>query len=131
MLTHLLLLEAYEPYDTRLAARLTSLANTQNDLILSLANLRRTAPAQAARAFQDTYTAHSTELDAQALAEAERLKKENEAQEMDIGKFERWDDVQRMWERGTQGLVGLKSGLTETVARCERAVEVAKEVEKR
>ncbi|KAI9696634.1 MAG: hypothetical protein M1820_008083 [Bogoriella megaspora] len=121
--------DAYEPYDTRLASRLTTLANTHNDLILSLANLRRTAPAQAADAVKATYETHATELESQSQAEAEIWNKEYEGYELNAGKFERWDDVEKMWDRGTQGLVGLKSGLTETVARCERAVEVAAEVD--
>ena len=123
--------EAYEPYDTRLASRLTALANTHNDLILSLATLRRTAPAQAARSFQATYNAHFTGLESQARAEIERLGKQSEVDNLDIGKLERLEDVEKTWKRGTQGLLELKSGLTETVAKCERAIEVANEVQKR
>ncbi|KAF2237309.1 hypothetical protein EV356DRAFT_31834 [Viridothelium virens] len=122
--------EAYEPYDTRLASRLTTLANTHNELILSLANLRRTAPAQAARSFQTNYEAHSSGLNSLTKAETERLNKQSNDYELNIGKLERWDDVEKTYERGTQGLLDLKSGLTETVARCERAVEAANEVER-
>ncbi|KAL9094386.1 MAG: hypothetical protein Q9165_003236 [Trypethelium subeluteriae] len=122
--------EAYEPYDSRLASRLTTLANTHNELILSLANLRRTAPAQAARSFQTTYEGHSSELDSLTKAENERVNKQSKDYELKIGNLERWDDVEKNYGKGTQGLLDLKSGLTETVARCERAIQAAKEVER-
>lgn len=41
--------------------------------------------------------------------------------EIDLVELKRWDDVQGTWEKGTDGLVKLKTDLTETVARLERA----------
>lgn len=41
--------------------------------------------------------------------------------EIDLAELKRWDDVQGTWEKGTEGLVKLKTDLTETVARLERA----------
>ncbi len=45
--------------------------------------------------------------------------------------MERWEDVKGMYGRGCEGLVGLvgKGGMTETAARCERAVRVGEVVE--
>ncbi len=45
--------------------------------------------------------------------------------------FKRWDEVRSSWTRGTEGLVDLKGGLTETVARVERAKAVLAELEDR
>lgn len=41
--------------------------------------------------------------------------------ELDLVELKRWDHVQGTWEKGTEGLVKLKTDLTETVARLERA----------
>jgi kinetochor protein Mis14/NSL1 len=48
---------------------------------------------------------------------------------INIGELSRWEEVQTTWERGTQGLVALKSSLTETVARLERAKNVVEHME--
>lgn len=51
--------------------------------------------------------------------------------EVDVPALSRWDDVKRTWERGTEGLVGLKGGLGETRAKVERAGKVVGYVEGR
>jgi kinetochor protein Mis14/NSL1 len=48
---------------------------------------------------------------------------------INIGELRRWEEIQTTWERGTQGLVALKSSLTETVARLERAKNVVEHME--
>lgn len=76
---------------------------------------------RAAQAFQTSFTRESETLDTKLKAEEEALLAQAEKEgRLDIGQLQRWNEVQAMWERGTEGLVGLK-GLTETVARLERA----------
>jgi len=48
---------------------------------------------------------------------------------INIGELKRWEEIETTWERGTQGLVALKSSLTETVARLERAKNVVEHME--
>jgi len=50
-------------------------------------------------------------------------------QGINIGELKRWEEIRTTWERGTQGLVGLKSSLTETVARLERAKNVVEHMD--
>ena len=42
-----------------------------------------------------------------------------------MGDFARWDDVQNVYEKSMEGLVKLKTDLTESVAKLERAKGVA------
>ncbi|EON65439.1 hypothetical protein W97_04677 [Coniosporium apollinis CBS 100218] len=123
--------EEYEPYDSRLSAHLQSLERRREDLTAQVADLRRTAPLRAAQAFQTSFTRESETLDTKLKAEEEALLAQAEKEgRLDIGQLQRWDEVQAMWERGTEGLVGLK-GLTETVARLERAEGVVGYLERK
>jgi len=56
-------------------------------------------------------------------AEEQAVEKANEAR-LDVGEFKRWDEVKGTWDKGAQGLVELRGGLTESVARGERAGRV-------
>lgn len=47
-----------------------------------------------------------------------------EADDMQVGGLERSETMRGMWERGTEGLVGLKKDMGTTVARAERARDV-------
>ena len=111
----------FEPLDANLAERIRALEASKESLTEKVADLRRTAPAQAAQDFQMQWT-----------KESNMEHKDNDAvhyQGINIGELKRWEEVQTTWERGTQGLVALKSSLTETVARLERAKNVAEQIE--
>jgi len=68
--------------------------------------------------------AEAKRAEEEALAEAGRTR--SDVVDGDEG---RWEEVSVMWERGTDGLVGLKGGLTETVARMERVEAVVRYLE--
>ncbi|OCL02790.1 hypothetical protein AOQ84DRAFT_357217 [Glonium stellatum] len=112
--------EEFEPFDSRLKDRLEALTVQKNSLVEKVADLRRTAPTLAAQAYQTAFLQESDQWEqeyrmreAQALQAPERV--------LDLDELKRWDEVQRMWERGTEGLGMLKGGLPETRARLERA----------
>ncbi|KAL8831262.1 MAG: hypothetical protein Q9170_005381 [Blastenia crenularia] len=91
----------YEPYDPRLAEKLRTLYRQLEWEHTRVAELRREAPGAAARAY------------------VERL---------EGVRLERSEEVEKMWERGLEGLVDLGK-VTEVVARVERAVKAAEVVE--
>lgn len=99
-------------------------------MTLTLANLRRTAPAQAAQAYQTKFQSESEGWD-QALRQAEDTAVGGAAQgvELDVAGLERVEEMRRSWERGTETLANVKDGIGATVARLERAEGVAKHLE--
>lgn len=124
----------FEPFDTRLASRCTSLVSEIDCLTASLAKSRRTAPAQAAAVFQRNLLAESAAFDASLAAQEEDVRRRaGEEARLDVAGLDgrNWDDVERHWERATSGLVGLKGGLAETTAKVERAKGVVDYMEGR
>jgi kinetochor protein Mis14/NSL1 len=116
----------FEPLDTRLAERIRALEATKESLTEKVADLRRTAPAQATQDFQVRWMKDNDHFDSNMKQE------DNDVvpyRGIDIGELKRWEEIQTTWERGTQGLVALKSSLTETVARLERAKNVVEHME--
>lgn len=96
-----------------------------------MAELRRSAPGAAARAYIERVEA---EREAERLRGEEMLREfemgvEGEDDEMmGMGGLERREEVERMWGRAVEGLVGLE-GVTEVVATLERAGRAVEAVE--
>lgn len=98
----------------------------------SLARTRRTAPAQAAATFRQNFVDESAAFDAQlAKQEGDLRGRAAEEVRIDVGDSDerRWEDVERNWERGTSGLVGLNGTLGDTRARLERVKGVVEYME--
>lgn len=112
--------------DTKLAERIRALEATKESLTEKVADLRRTAPSQAAKDFQTQWAKDSERFDAKMEEESNRLV---EDKAIEIGNMKRWDEVQATWNRGTESLVALKGSLTETVAHLERAKTVVEHME--
>lgn len=110
-----------EPFDTRLAQRIQSLSAQIETQTLQLANLRRTAPAETSQRFQDSFTKQTEAYDARLQKEEEDKLEAARQTKMEIGEVERLDEIQNTWQRGSDNLVALKSGLGSTVAKMERA----------
>ena len=96
-----------------------------------MAELRREAPAAAARAYVERLKDEmgAEERNVEAMRErALRVGREEGAKGLRDVKIAREDVMLGSWERGLEGLSTL-SGLTEAVARLERAKEVVGVVE--
>lgn len=77
-------------------------------------------PEKAAAIFKERWAAEEAAFDTQ-MEGVEQTREQDTKGELAIVELKRWDDVQGTWEKGTEGLVRLKTDLTETVARLERA----------
>ena len=84
-----------------------------------MAELRREAPGAAARQYMERL---EEELRRGKAVDVEReaKQKEMDVDGLDCGVLERKEDVERMWGRGTEGLVDLGQ-ITGVLARLERA----------
>jgi kinetochor protein Mis14/NSL1 len=109
----------YEPIDNKLRERVAHLERQKETLTEKVADLRRAVPSQAAEGFKERWKSEDEAFEAQIkqLEDGEG----DVSGTLRVGDVKRLDEVQRTWERGTGGLVGLKSELTETVAKLERA----------
>jgi kinetochor protein Mis14/NSL1 len=96
-------------------------------LTLKVTGLRRDAPANAAENFRQRWTAEEEAFNARA--NEARKEQEAENMELDVGEFARWDEVQAVYGTSMDGLVKLKTDLTESVAKLERAKGVAAYIE--
>lgn len=100
-----------------------------------MAELRREAPGAAARAYMERLEAEmeeERERDKMRIEEVGKMGSVKVAPEELLGaaKMERLEEMERMWERGTEGLVGLEK-VTEVLATLERArkaLEVVQEM---
>jgi len=113
-----------EAFDHKLASRIQASSAQIEELTLTLANLRRTAPAEAASAFQTTSDAQSKAWEKRFSEAEERTMREARESELDVAGLERIAEMQETWERGLGSLVTSKAGIGGTVARLERAREV-------
>lgn len=115
----------YESYDPRLAEKLRTLYADFEVQSTRVAELRREAPGAAARRYMERL---EEELKVEGELEKEREAKveDMDVDVMDTGILERRDDVERSWERGTQGLLelGKVPGVLAKLERAGRAVEV-------
>lgn len=115
----------YESHDPRLAEKLRKLYMQHEQETTRVAEMRRDAPGAAARAFMETLRG---EIQAEREVDV-KMEDEGEAQVLrEMGVLERSKEVEKMWERGVDGLKGLE-GLKGVVARLERAGTVAEIVE--
>ena len=123
--------EVFEPFDTRLADRIRALEAQKESLTETVADLRRKAPERAARGFEDAWAKQAqaqADADAAFAASAAAAAAEGASRGVELGEMERWDEVQKTWGRGADGLVGLKKSLGDTLAKLQRAEAVVVEV---
>jgi len=88
---------------------------------LQLANLRRNAPAESARKFQESFTQQLEDFDARLKKQAEADLATAKESKLDVGDIERLDEVQETWQKGMEELGELKARMGGTVAKMERA----------
>ena len=116
--------------DTRLAERIRVLEEQKEKLTEKVADLRRAGPEKAAALFKERWTAEEAAFETQMQGIEERGEQDTKG-EVDLAELKRWNEVQGTWEKGTEGLVRLKTDLTETVARLERAKGVVEYLNER
>ncbi|KAL8970478.1 MAG: hypothetical protein Q9197_003789 [Variospora fuerteventurae] len=117
----------YEPYDPRLGEKLRTLYRQLEWEHTRVAELRREAPGAAARAYVERLERErEVEKGKERELEGEMAGKREGG--LEGVRLERGDEVEDMWARGLEGLVGLKT-VTEVVARMERAGKAAEVVE--
>ncbi|PVH88011.1 hypothetical protein DL98DRAFT_509520 [Cadophora sp. DSE1049] len=112
-------IEEHEPFSTKLFERAKDLARQEEDLIEEIAALRRKVPAKVAENVKREYK-EGVEGDEALLGRLEE-QRDNGYADLEVGRLERQEDVERGWERGVKGLEGLMRTMPETVARKERA----------
>lgn len=119
----------YEPYDPRLAERLRTLYAEFDTQSTRVAELRRDAPGAAARGYVERLEA---ELKREKELEKERGSEDvhMDMNNLDMGILKRKDGVERMWGRGTEGLMELGKipSVLAKLERAEKAVEAVKRV---
>lgn len=117
----------FEALDTKLAERIRALEATKETLTERVADLRRTAPSQAAKDFREQWLDEGQDFTDRMLEDA--------VEELSQGPLEDGEDmkrsgeVQATWVRGTEGLIVLKTSLPETVAYLERAKAVVEHMQ--
>ncbi|KAL1629511.1 putative kinetochore protein mis14 [Diplodia seriata] len=122
--------EEFEPIDSRLVDKIRTLEAQRESLTEKVADLRREAPKKAAGAYEVAYLKEAEEMERLGREREEAaIRAAAEETRLEAGEMRRWDDVQQMWERGTQSLVDLKDALPETAARLKRAETVAQHLE--
>ncbi|KAG9790863.1 hypothetical protein KCU88_g1196, partial [Aureobasidium melanogenum] len=144
----------YEPYDTRLQAKVAGLYGELEALTAQVSKLRRVAPKQGATAYADALMARIAEDEAEFEARVAAIRGEKqsvpaqwELKPPPSTAREGWsDDVKEMYERATGQLASLaglltaakeaesasrseEPSLTETVGKVQRATTVAMEFE--
>lgn len=109
----------YEPYDPRLGEKLRTLYAEFEAQSTRVAELRREVPGAAARRYMER-------LEGELQKEREETKMDLGVMELDMGTLERREDVERMWVKGTEGLVelGKVPGVLAKLERAGKAVEV-------
>jgi kinetochor protein Mis14/NSL1 len=113
--------EEFEPFDTKLAQRLQTLTAKIDHETLQLANLRKNAPVETAQRFQQSFEKQEETQEARlAKAEQERLEVAKDTK-MEVGEVERMEEVQGSWQKGSEKVAALKTGMGSTVARIEKA----------
>lgn len=116
----------YEPHDPRLAERLRMLYMQHEQETTRVAEMRRDAPGAAARAYVERL--HREMEMEREVKDEEMGEDETEAISGFGAALERKQDMEEAWERGLESLVGLK-GITEVVARLDRAAQAVEVVE--
>ncbi|KAI5248932.1 hypothetical protein E4T43_00970 [Aureobasidium subglaciale] len=119
--------EELEPYDTKLAQKLQKLSAQVENLTLQLANLRRTAPAQAAAAYATKLEDEERLFeDMRKRAEEERnIHLQEQGVSLGVENLRDWDECERNWEVATRSLVDVKESIGATSARLVQARDAA------
>ncbi|GAB1740273.1 hypothetical protein NU219Hw_g5388t2 [Hortaea werneckii] len=110
-----------EPFDTKLAQRIQNLSAQIEQRTLDLANLRRNAPAETSKRFQDSFAKQTEDYDTRLQKDEQMKLDEARETHMEIEEMERLDEMQSAWTKGTEQLQELRTGLGSTVARMEKA----------
>ena len=115
----------YEPFDSRKRYRIEDLAREEEDLLRSIAALKRRVPAAAAAQFAATVKAGAAADEAalevaRVRVEAEGAASGSKALE-GMGPLDRQDDVERQFAKVVEALGRLKREMPATVAKMERA----------
>ncbi|KAL2117447.1 hypothetical protein VTJ04DRAFT_7107 [Mycothermus thermophilus] len=115
----------YEPFDPRKRDRVEQLVSEEEDLLRSIAALKRKAPANTSRKWIDGSTA-SLQADDELLAAIEqKLSREGEAAGKrgleGMGPLERQAEVEGRFKAAVEGLGRLKKEMPAAVAKMERA----------
>ncbi|KAI7284677.1 hypothetical protein KC345_g2139 [Hortaea werneckii] len=113
--------EEIEPFDTKLAQRIQNLSAQIEQRTLDLANLRRNAPAETSKRFQDSFAKQTEDYDTRLQKDEQMKLDEARSTRMEIGEMERLDEMHSAWTKGTEQLQELRTGLGSTVARMEKA----------
>ncbi|TKA30341.1 hypothetical protein B0A50_02568 [Salinomyces thailandicus] len=122
--------EEIEPFDTKLAQRIQNLSTQIEQRTLDLANLRRNAPAETSRRFQEAFARQSEVYDARLRRDEEARLEAARGTKMDVGEIEGLEEMQSTWANASEQLQELKSGLGSTVARMEKAQKAVDVLEK-
>ncbi|KAK5108516.1 hypothetical protein LTR62_008256 [Meristemomyces frigidus] len=123
--------EEIEPFDAKLAQRLQGLSAQIEAQTLALANLRRTAPDETARKWEDGFGKQGQELEEKMKAEEARRMEEAVNVDVSVVQGDRADEIERSLRLGQEGLGVLKQGMGGTVARLEKARMVVEVVEEK
>lgn len=120
----------FEPFDTRLASRISTLHGQIESLNLDLANRRRTAAQLAAKNFREGFAAHSETLEAASLQRAADAANDKSSMEAIAslqapnGWKERQEDIRRTWETTLDDVGRLQGSIAQASGRGQKATEV-------
>ena len=117
---------SYEPYDARLAQKVRDLYANVEEATTRVAELRREAPATAAKLYVETLKKEIEEAD--RVLEARKSKSSKDLHG-GLGQTDfQGEDIQESWIKGREGLEGLRN-VTKVKADLERALKAVAEVE--
>lgn len=120
---------AYEPYDSRLANQLRDLYAALETETTKVAELRRDAPAKAAKTYLDHLQQGLEQQDSEYRQRVQSLAESDPRPSgLENIKLERQERVTTTWTEATSNLERLR-GVTEAVAVLERAKLAAEEVD--
>lgn len=120
----------FEPFDTRLASRISNLYSQIETLNLELANRRRTAAQAVAQNFREGFEAHSAKQEAAiALQDTEDARDSANMEairqlQVPVGWLGRQDDIRRTWATTLDTLGRLPADISQAKYRGEKAKEV-------
>ncbi|KAK4176498.1 hypothetical protein QBC36DRAFT_213868 [Triangularia setosa] len=117
--------EHYEPFDPRKRNKIESLVSQEEDLLRSIAQLKRRVPAATASAFINDTNSQLSSDEAMLQVVIERAREEGldsgrKALE-GMGGLDRQEDVEQSYTRAVDTLGRLKSDMPAVVAKMERA----------
>jgi kinetochor protein Mis14/NSL1 len=121
--------EEYEPYDTRLHERATTLKRQEAELVEEIAMLRRSVPAKVVEARKRGFV--DVEKDESVIKSIEEKIEGGEGVTLEGLDKERQETLERSLGVAIGSVAGLTRTLPEVVAKKERAEEVERYVGKR